>query len=333
MRRWRYYWSRLRRMNFGNMVREAREIGCKIGRPWWVIYLDMIYCSLVYQAGYSDYYEYEFYRMRRAQRRTYITVGINDKLVKRFNQRDYCHWLDNKADFNERFARYIRRDFLNLYTASQDDFSAFVAKHPRFIAKPQCDYAGRGVELVDFSAYPDLYTLRQRLMAKNQFLVEERIVQHPAMSALYPGSVNTVRLITFFDGADVHLLRAVLKAGNGKVTDNFSAGGMYAILDDRGVGQTSAIDKNGLTYERHPLTGVRFPGFRVPLFSEALRMVAQASREIPQVQYIGWDVAITPDGPVVVEANQSSGAFQPKASLCSGLICGDLPTYKLYMKF
>ena len=305
-------------------IRNAKEIGAKTGRAWLLIFLDMLFCSLVYRAGCADYGEWEFYHMRHAQRKTYITQGVNHKMARLFNQREYSHWLDNKIDFYERFTGYLQRDWLNLYTASQGDFVAFVKKHPVFIAKPA--FGAKGLEQIDGSACGDYYALRQRLMAKDQFLVEEKILQHAALERLSPNSLAALRLITFSDGSGVHLLRCVLRM------ECPPGGELYAFVDECGVVQSGAIDKTGREWEQHPLTGVRLPGFRLPYFREALQMVFQASREIPQIRYVGWDAAITPNGPLLLEADPSSSAYQPKASRFPGRICGDLPTYRLYMK-
>lgn len=313
-------------------IEAAKEIGAKAGLFWLLILFDMFLCMLLYHTCCTDYEEYEFYHMHHAQRKTYITQGINRRIVRLFNQREYSHWLENKIDFNERFSSYLGREWLNLYLASQEDFIAFVKRHPIFFAKPACGTGGNNVERIDASACKDFYSLRQYLMAKNQFLIEEHIPQHAALERLSPNCLNILRLITFFDGSNVHLLRAVLRTGNGLEKDTLFSGGMYAFVDERGIVQSGATDRTGNIWEKHPLTGLAFPGFRIPDFSKALQMVFQAAREIPQLRYTGWDVAITPNGPVLLEADPSTAAFQLKASHCPGRICGDLPTYRLYMK-
>mgnify|MGYP000795309594 FL=1 len=49
-------------------------------------------------------------------------------------------------------------------------------------------------------------------------------------------------------------------------------------------------------------------GFQIPLFDQALELCRTASRRVEaHLKYIGWDVAITPDGPVLVEGNNLPG--------------------------
>ena len=67
------------------------------------------------------------------------------------------------------------------------------------------------------------------------------------------------------------------------------------------------MDKKKHVYEKHPVTGCEIPGFQFPYWNEVLEMCKKASFEIPEVGYIGWDVAITPTGPVFVEGNELPG--------------------------
>ena len=61
-----------------------------------------------------------------------------------------------------------------------------------------------------------------------------------------------------------------------------------------------------------------------------LDFVKELGMVVPKVRYVGWDIAITDDGPVVVEGNNFSGIFQVKPSI-SGIKTGDLPNYRKYM--
>ena len=51
------------------------------------------------------------------------------------------------------------------------------------------------------------------------------------------------------------------------------------------------------------MTGARIPGTAIPYWQEAVAMCLEASRVVPQVRFVAWDVAITPDGPVFIEGN------------------------------
>jgi hypothetical protein len=53
----------------------------------------------------------------------------------------------------------------------------------------------------------------------------------------------------------------------------------------------------------HPKTGIPFRGFRLPFWPEACRLVCEAAPKLLPLRTLGWDVALTPDGPRALEAN------------------------------
>ena len=69
----------------------------------------------------------------------------------------------------------------------------------------------------------------------------------------------------------------------------------------------SAFIKDGKAYFQHPMTGTDLIGAPVPFCHEARQLVTDAALRVPELGYIGWDVAITEKGPILVEANQFPG--------------------------
>jgi len=86
--------------------------------------------------------------------------------------------------------------------------------------------------------------------------------------------------------------------------DNVDCGGMAAPINlDTGVISGVGANKAGETYEFHPMTGKRIPGTQIPYWEEVKAMCLKAMHVVPQVRFVAWDVAITPDGPVFIEGN------------------------------
>ena len=155
---------------------------------------------------------------------------------------------------------------------------------------------------------PDQYAkpdaLYASLRAAGIGIVEECVVQHEALAALCPTSVNTLRIATLLGDKKQGVVYAYLRIGNGKVMDNVDCGGMAAPVDLKtGVVCGVGANKAGEAFERHPMTGARIPGTAIPYWQEAVSMCLAASRVVPQVRFVAWDVAITPDGPVFIEGN------------------------------
>ncbi|WP_223172508.1 sugar-transfer associated ATP-grasp domain-containing protein [Microbacterium sp. NIBRBAC000506063] len=148
------------------------------------------------------------------------------------------------------------------------------------------------------------------------------------MAALYPDSVNTVRMITYRDPAEkLHVIASVLRIGNGAVIDNFASGGMFTMLDDDGVALYPGVDKQSNIYREHPVTGTPIQGLHVPHYQKVVELVADAATRLPTIPYVGWDIAITQEGPALIEANHNSSVFQMKPS-ASGIRTGLLHRYR-----
>lgn len=147
--------------------------------------------------------------------------------------------------------------------------------------------------------------LRKRL--DDRYLLQERIRQHEVMSSLHPSSVNTVRLITFATGSTIKLFAAAMRVGTkGKSVDNWAAGGLIVGIDpERGELRGEGFYKPGYggRVDRHPGSGIPFHGFRIPYFAESVALVSLLHGYLRDIHSIGWDVAITPTGPTIIEGN------------------------------
>ena len=56
-------------------------------------------------------------------------------------------------------------------------------------------------------------------------------------------------------------------------------------------------------YTRHPASGAYLPGFQIPFWPELIACVRRAMDRVPGMGYVGWDIAVTPDGPELIEGN------------------------------
>ena len=325
-----YMIKRIVKLDYKNMFKIAKSISKKAKKPRLFIVIDMINCGFKYQAGYYDYQEFEFYNLNKEQRKTYLTRGKNNEIIRRFNDKDSFHLIDNKVELFKGFDKYIKRDWIYLKECSKDDFLDFFKKHENIIVKPVDEGGGKGIEKFSYTTKDEANKIYDKLIKNKQLLVEECIKQHKDMNKLYDKSVNTLRMFTFIKDGTPYFLHAVMKMGNGGVVDNFSSGGMYTFLSDDGKAIIPAIDQADNIFEKHPTTNIDIVGFQVPMFKEAVELVKECAKVVPQVAYIGWDVAISEKGPVLVEGNAFPGVFQMKASLSKDKI-GLIPKYNKVM--
>ena len=88
--------------------------------------------------------------------------------------------------------------------------------------------------------------------------------------------------------------------------DNWAAGGLIVRIDlGSGELRRDGFFRPGYGGRTgiHPDSGVIFDGFRIPCFSDAMAMVARLHEYFAHIHSIGWDVAITDNGTVIVEGN------------------------------
>lgn len=169
-------------------------------------------------------------------------------------------------------------------------------------AKRVSDFGGSGIARVMLGVETDL--LYERLRENGQYLVEDELKQHERMKKLSPSSINTLRIVTIFHGGKAHVLYAVVRMGvGGACVDNTCSGGIYAPIVGGAISSPAFRDSTGEYFETHPTTGTPLVGFEIPMYAEAVELCRRAAAVVPEVGYVGWDIAITPEKPVLVEGN------------------------------
>lgn len=208
-----------------------------------------------------------------------------------------------------------------------------------FYVKPISAGYGRGVLGVAGREGKTLRLLDDTQLSLDEFLKSfefppyggmlfQRPVQaHPAIVALTGTSaVSCVRCICLVtpSGAEVHT--AFWKIATGKnMLDNFSHGdygnclGAVDVASGR-IERTIARLGPGGVVENHPDTGQRMPGFQLPDWPAALDLVRRASAHFPGLRLQNWDVALCPQGPVLIELNTESELAVPQAISGRGLM-------------
>lgn len=306
MNKLRFFFKRLLRMDFKAMWRTTKLLKERSGKSRLWLLFDMLRCALKYNAGYVDYKIAQMYRLTPAQRKTQITRGISNSIVRRMNPKEYWHFFDDKAKFNTLFANQVRRQWLSISKDTPiERLETFLADKEAIIAKPVEGSSGQGIVRYvtkDWQVGPEAFLAT--LLSNDIGIIEEVVVQHPVMAAMNPGSVNTIRVATLLGDKAQGIVYAFLRIGNGKVVDNVDCGGMAARVDlDSGMLLTVGADKQGNTFDVHPITGTPIIGFTIPYWEETKAMCLDAAKVVPQMGFIAWDVAITPDGPCFIEGN------------------------------
>lgn len=142
------------------------------------------------------------------------------------------------------------------------------------------------------------------------YLFEEKLAQHPFIDEINPYTINTFRVVTFKDAdVGVGVQRVILRLGRrGNPTDAWNKGGLSVFVDPATgmLGQGIFKPKYGRKpVGVHPDTGVTFANRQVPMWDKVVEACTLAARVSPELKAIGWDVVLTPDGPVIIEGNHN----------------------------
>lgn len=268
------------------------------------VFLDLLMSRIFCGFTTDDYfintggYTYRLFEKRKVfsyKRRVEITNNLDS--IKDI------HLIEDKSRFLKHFASLIKRGWCYPKEVSFEDFKLFVLTHDKILCKPVDGKMGSGVSL--YSRSKDLLDDYGRLVAEN-ILLEELIEQDERM-VFDNLSVNTVRIYTILDkGGTPHVLKAILRAGVGKtLTDNYHTGGViYPVNIDAGFIESFGY-RRGLKecVYIHPEANAMMLGFTIPYWNEILSTVKQAAMMIPNIRYVGWDIAVTKHGIDIVEGN------------------------------
>ncbi|MEP5153786.1 sugar-transfer associated ATP-grasp domain-containing protein [Planktotalea sp.] len=140
------------------------------------------------------------------------------------------------------------------------------------------------------------------------FTFQSAVQQHKDITELAGQAVGTMRVVTIIEDDAPRVLYAVWKVPSPKaMSDNFWQSGSMLGAVDAETGQVShAISGAGLSrevLEQHPVSGKSFAGFQVPHWDQVKEVARQGHSMFPEFGVFGWDIAITDEGPVIIECN------------------------------
>jgi hypothetical protein len=151
-------------------------------------------------------------------------------------------------------------------------------------------------------------------------MVLPRLRNHPAMADLATRSLITVRAVTVLDEQQQPELVVAYLRVLAKLEDDWPVKkpiSEYAAAVDLETGRLGPMtgDKPECLsqwHDRHPVTGVPLAGRAVPCWDEVAALAVRAHQVIRDRVLVGWDIAITPSGPVLLEGNSYPDVHYPQ---------------------
>jgi hypothetical protein len=170
-----------------------------------------------------------------------------------------------------------------------------------------CYQGGNGQVMSAAEIFQELREASRRV----SFLLQRRYVNHPVLEQLSGEVLCTTRVLTGRrPNGELSLLAAVLRMPTRHaLADNFDKGGIACSIHERSgvLGTAAGMDHAIVRLTHHPVTGKPISGITLPFWDEVKRICLKAHGLFPEVTWVGWDAALTPDGPILVEGNYAPG--------------------------
>ena len=171
------------------------------------------------------------------------------------------------------------------------------------------EYLGQDCKLYYFNGKDELLS---NVLGRHPLLFEGLVQQTGQFSQMNESSVNTIRFMTtLYPDGEARIIATFIKIGRaGKCVDNAGDGGNVDVCVDTETGKIKyAIQYDGWRkikdIECHPDSGNQLNGIVIEKWEKIKAEVIKFQQAFPYCKAAGWDIAITDEGPVVIEVNDS----------------------------
>lgn len=284
----------------------------------WIVY---IRAAIKYGCTMEEYRIYKLWENKNKSDLFFLIDNV--KFVKSVNDQSYIPILRDKRILLKRMEKgFPHRDFIDIENETYDNFVLFVKKNPKFVVKPVDEAGGRGIEIYDsLMENLNLKDLYIKLKNEKRVLVEEYIQQHESINKIYPSVLNSIRIHTIrVQNISEIILPVSIRFGSkayskgSETKTDFDGGITVEINLETGMlyktGYHIETEKTSLL-EEHPDTKAIFGNCTIPFMKELKTLVLKASELVPELNFIGWDIAITPKGPIIIEGNGAPASYFP----------------------
>lgn len=295
------------RGNYKRYYNDLKELSKKNHKSAFLMFVDTAISCVIFKSGLQDYLNYKFYDKSFKERSTYATIGYQHKFYLLAANYEYAPFFSNKVNFNHNFKKFVKRECRS-YQDGLEEITKFIKEHKEIVRKPISGLGGANVEKIETKNIKNIKEFYENLN-KDNCLIEELIIQNKEWEVLNPGSINTVRVVTKCVDGKSDILFAAVRIGSGNsLVDNFHSGGVGVNVNiEKGILEGKAIDKKNRESDYTPTTKVKVDGFVIPYWKEIIKMTKEAAKVNDDVNVVGWDVAITENGPLIIEGNRGPG--------------------------
>ena len=323
-------------MRMAQAIKRFKE--CDIKKPRSRIKQEMSLCKKFWGCYPLHYYRYDLYKKEKELSETEILNYIPEfffyyLFLPYYDSTKYTILLTDKNITEQLFRSLVIRQahtickLINgrLYTNKlvETNFSRIEKEleeknYQKIFVKPLDGQGGYGIYIFhkrDRGRYMtktgdelDNNFLRE-IASKGDYLVQPGVIQDSAISKIYAHSVNTVRIITENKSGNIRILYAILRMGRGDhELDNIGQGGIFTrIAIETGELNDYAVSDQCEAFRKHPDTNFVFENYGIPKWNSVRQFVMESTEKLSQFTYLAWDIALTSQGPLAIEANLKYG--------------------------
>ena len=205
------------------------------------------------------------------------------------------------------------------YISPSDDYKTIIndifqkEPHTNFIIKPAIGRGGSGIvvlskrenRIIVENNNRNLHLDLEDFILPTSSVIQKYIIQHENLSKM-SSSTNTIRTVTMLTKKkEVILIGAAMRFGVGdSLLDNMCLGGVGVGINlENGTLKKYAYDFNSKVHLNHPTSGLPFEGFQIPFWIKVVALSKHIQAMFPYYKLLGYDIAITHEGPIVIEIN------------------------------
>ena len=291
-------------------IREfAKDYAGRYGKNPKEIEQDILQAKKLNHISFGEYEWPGHCELTPEQKKTVSTLWTRMEFRKMYTDRRYIGMLMNKYIFSKVFAEFYGRKCAQASDIDEELLKKMADGSGQVVYKPNCKGMGKGIRILKVTTKEEIGEALEGIRSGGNGIVEEYICQDEVLSELYPKAVSVVRFYSVCSPKGSFLFAPVLTVAHQNEISNGCQDALTSMVDIRtGEVLTQAVDQNEMVeYKTHPVTGKAFQGVMLPFWKETIGMMRRVVPLASKISNIGWDVAITRDGPILVEANTIPG--------------------------
>jgi hypothetical protein len=341
-----------------NIAGCLKHVRTETGKSYFAQFREMLALSLGFgKLAPYDYFYYQLYDDRKFSaeaKRRFVSEAVHERIIRKCCDTHWWGMADDKLvayALLRSFGVRVPETYAVFHPGTRNcgyaptfrtpdalaDFLRREARYP-FFAKPIGGIASYGAWLVDhLDSTNDALVLGdgERIAVTafvreiadggpDGYVMEELLKPHPLLEEVCGKHVSTVRLVVIIRDAP-EILRTVWKIPAGtNIADNFwRRGNLLAAVDVESGTVTRCIQGVGPALsevEAHPDTGKAIRGLALPHWEKLKRLCLDSAAIYSKLRYQSWDIALCPEGPVVVEVNTGGAFLLPQVATGEGIL-------------